>query len=66
MVTRLPTQHPQHPYCPACEADLPTLDGITVLLTTELYGIEILEMLFRVRCKCGAEWILKKTCNSAG
>jgi hypothetical protein len=57
-VTRLPTQHRQHPHCPACKTDLPTFD--TLSLATPLGEFRLLGITFHVRCKCGLAYDMRK------
>jgi hypothetical protein len=52
---RLPIQH-----CTACKAPLPNLNSTQLTMGHETSGFEILAMTLRIRCKCGAEWILRK------
>lgn len=61
-VTRLPTQHRDHPRCPACDGALPTLDGMTIVmpLVPETHEVRLLYTVFEVRCPCGAAWQMRK------
>ena len=61
VVTRLPTQHPRYPRCPECAAPLPNFNSMMLSFSKEeLGGAELLEIIFNVRCRCGAEWDLRK------
>lgn len=64
-IVRLPTQHKTLPHCPSCNRSLPTFDGVTVLLPVLEHPIEVVSCVLRirVRCECGAEWILQKGSN---
>lgn len=58
-VSRLPVQHPQAPHCPTCEAPLPNLDGLYVMMPVTP-AVDVLALTLLVRCKCGEEWCLTK------
>ncbi len=59
MTTRLPVQHPKHPHCPACKADLPAFtDAIVMLPPTSPVKLEA--VTFHIVCGCGRKWSLTR------
>jgi hypothetical protein len=59
-VRRLPVQHPQAPHCPTCEAPLPNLNSMSLVMGPEAGTFEIRAITLLIQCKCGAEWNLTK------
>lgn len=60
-VKRLPKQHRTRPHCAACDAEMPGLAGMQiVLMPEEVEMVEVLQVTLQVRCPCGAQWCLVK------
>lgn len=60
-VTRLPKQHRTRPHCANCDAEMPGLKGMQlVLMPEEVPMVRVLEVTLQVECKCGAQWCLRK------
>lgn len=60
-VERLPVQHPRAPHCPNCKADLPTFDGMQMIMPNgDWVGFKLLSVVLNVECACGSRWALKK------
>ena len=65
-VTRLPVQHKQTPHCSTCNAMLPRIDGLEIVLPSTAVGLDVLAVTLHVRCPCGAKWDLRKEVQDSG
>ncbi len=60
-VSRLPTQHRQHPHCATCDAGLPAFESFEVNASVHEMGeTKLLGITYHHQCKCGAEYSLAK------
>ena len=60
-VARLPVQHPEHPHCPFCDADLPEFRYASVSTSvSDVGGYELLGISFHILCKCGQPLDLRR------